>query len=548
MTRLPLLVQSLVLLSCGCASEERVIEGQPGPTGPAGSADTGDQIVAKINDQATVLIDASRIGPRLGAPEVNVLDYGATIDDTTDDAVAIQNALDAGAGGAVVFPGGVYVVTATLSVSDSGTRLTGAAQSGKWLGAANPGVILRWEGAAGATILQIGDPAAATGAEPYGIVVEHLMLDGNEIAGTGMRVLNGHMLSFHDIYIRDTNTYGLDITGGVSGNPNLVNAVFDTIEVNATNDGVIAGIYSGTNADAGHQTFGSWNNIRVTTKDGTAILVEEMDDVTFSNIGTARVVGGTGRSLDFAGKGNTFVSFHAGMADGPKPEMLFRTAAHGNWALVHGVDDEVAPIIETKAITGAADSGGTISVTCPGHGLTNNAEIEISGVLGATEANGRWVIGKTGEDTFVLRRSTYANPYVSGGTVRPLHAVHYMYTGYQANQGTEHVDLPPIVNPSWISTPVSNPDDRAGVVHDLSRLQTMRTITWPNADGAVVLGDANQTIANKVLAPSNTYRLPSTPPASSSAPGVTGAVTWDSSFVYICVAPNTWRRVAHGTW
>jgi hypothetical protein len=37
-------------------------------------------------------------------------------------------------------------------------------------------------------------------------------------------------------------------------------------------------------------------------------------------------------------------------------------------------------------------------------------------------------------------------------------------------------------------------------------------------------------------------------PASSSATGVVGTVAWDSGFIYVCVATNTWVRVATATW
>ena len=35
----------------------------------------------------------------------------------------------------------------------------------------------------------------------------------------------------------------------------------------------------------------------------------------------------------------------------------------------------------------------------------------------------------------------------------------------------------------------------------------------------------------------------SNPPATSSSPGVTGTLTWDSNYIYVAVAPNTWKRV-----
>jgi len=37
-------------------------------------------------------------------------------------------------------------------------------------------------------------------------------------------------------------------------------------------------------------------------------------------------------------------------------------------------------------------------------------------------------------------------------------------------------------------------------------------------------------------------------PASSTATGNTGEVCWDSSYLYVCVNTNTWRRIAHSTW
>lgn len=40
----------------------------------------------------------------------------------------------------------------------------------------------------------------------------------------------------------------------------------------------------------------------------------------------------------------------------------------------------------------------------------------------------------------------------------------------------------------------------------------------------------------------------SSAPASAGASGVAGQFTWDSSYVYICTATNTWKRAALATW
>lgn len=40
----------------------------------------------------------------------------------------------------------------------------------------------------------------------------------------------------------------------------------------------------------------------------------------------------------------------------------------------------------------------------------------------------------------------------------------------------------------------------------------------------------------------------SEPPANASATGTTGRITWDSDYMYVCVATNTWKRTTLATW
>lgn len=37
-------------------------------------------------------------------------------------------------------------------------------------------------------------------------------------------------------------------------------------------------------------------------------------------------------------------------------------------------------------------------------------------------------------------------------------------------------------------------------------------------------------------------------PASASAAGTAGTIAWDASYIYVCTATNTWKRVAIATW
>jgi hypothetical protein len=37
-------------------------------------------------------------------------------------------------------------------------------------------------------------------------------------------------------------------------------------------------------------------------------------------------------------------------------------------------------------------------------------------------------------------------------------------------------------------------------------------------------------------------------PATSNAVGAVGQIAWDNSYVYVCVATNTWKRASLATW
>lgn len=37
-------------------------------------------------------------------------------------------------------------------------------------------------------------------------------------------------------------------------------------------------------------------------------------------------------------------------------------------------------------------------------------------------------------------------------------------------------------------------------------------------------------------------------PASASAAGVKGLIVFDSNYIYVCIATDTWKRVAIATW
>jgi hypothetical protein len=59
-----------------------------------------------------------------------------------------------------------------------------------------------------------------------------------------------------------------------------------------------------------------------------------------------------------------------------------------------------------------------------------------------------------------------------------------------------------------------------------------------------------QGIFNKAFDTSTTQAcvFGSSPPATAASTGLAGTITWDSGFIYVCIAANTWKRIAIVTW
>ena len=67
-----------------------------------------------------------------------------------------------------------------------------------------------------------------------------------------------------------------------------------------------------------------------------------------------------------------------------------------------------------------------------------------------------------------------------------------------------------------------------------------------DSDGDVTLAGGLEVAG--AFSPAGGLRLASTVPASAGATGVAGTITYASGFIYVCVATNTWQRVAIATW
>lgn len=75
------------------------------------------------------------------------------------------------------------------------------------------------------------------------------------------------------------------------------------------------------------------------------------------------------------------------------------------------------------------------------------------------------------------------------------------------------------------------------------------SVTETQLNGSVGIGQAMSAPTDALDINSNTIRLRTAKtPASATATGNAGTICWDSSYVYVCVATNTWKRSALATW
>ncbi len=83
----------------------------------------------------------------------------------------------------------------------------------------------------------------------------------------------------------------------------------------------------------------------------------------------------------------------------------------------------------------------------------------------------------------------------------------------------------------------------------MAKISTYASSTPADADK--ILGtdaDATDATKNFLFSAVRTYIITSSVPASAAATGIAGQLAYDATHLYICVATDTWKRVAISTW
>ena len=83
----------------------------------------------------------------------------------------------------------------------------------------------------------------------------------------------------------------------------------------------------------------------------------------------------------------------------------------------------------------------------------------------------------------------------------------------------------------------------------MAKIDSYSTATPALAD--LLIGsdsDAANATKNFTVGSLKDFIISSSVPASAAATGTAGMLAYDSSYIYVCVATDTWKRVAIATW
>jgi len=232
----------------------------------------------------------------------------------------------------------------------------------------------------------------------------------------------------------------------------------------------------------------------------------------------------------------------------------------GNLVPVLGlVDDTTGIVVPAKAdsVTGRLKVAATVTVTPGAGGSNTQVQYNSSGTLTGSsrftynDATRTISFGNDGDSTFVLRTTNSAsgaspqllivvgnsNSSIDGSALNLL-------AGQGKNGGALNLQGGIAMNAAGVGGDVvitggdKNVGSDYGAVYIASRSQfktllsqtnytTGRTVFFPDSNGTIVLS--------------------TTIPATITSTGVASMIAADSSWLYVCTAANTWRRVALST-
>jgi hypothetical protein len=445
---------------------------------------------------------------------------------TTSAAAAAYQPLDADltSWAAVVRAGGFDTFVATPSSANLATLVTGETGTGALVFGTSPTFTTPTLGAATATsITGATDLTLAGGSTGASLVLGAASADSTALtanvnlylqkaAGSSVVFRNNAAGSFTEA-MRIAGTTGNLLIGTTTDAASLAGGLV----VNGSGAGAAS---SGTNTGALRVTGG----VGVS---GAGYFGGSINAVGGQVTGTFTVGNGTANATNAINRGTTAQGNYVQWQTAGALNWAAGSGATGtntNWELYnYGIGANALSISNT---TSAAAFAGTVSAQGTGthtFGTTNTVGLAAGSINGTNTT--------AGATTSLLIRNTDNTNSASSAVMQA--------TVGGANAGDPRILLTVDAVVDW-SLGVDNSDSDSLKIGPSGTVGTSTALTLTTAGAATFAGAV--TIAGTVI-----HTLSATP-ASASAAGTVGTMSWDANYIYICTSANTWKRVAIATW
>lgn len=314
---------------------------------------------------------------------INVKDFGAICNNSTDDTTAINNAILAGIslGGATIqFPASVCVISSTLNINSSYITLKGAAfgADNHDIGSNVTGTTLRWNGSVGGKIISFSTISGVNNQRINGVGMLGIALNGNGTAAKGLEIISARYCQFENIYISNVTEVAFDLNtvSSLGEGTSLQFCKFDNLQARLfdTNSEEAIGIRLDASNNNGNPSFNTFRNISVLHKNGVGVQLKSADNNTFINTYTYRVSGGTGIGIELSG--NNLAPFSA-----TSNQFIGVSSGDGG---VTARGTEILTIATTNNVIQYYDAGNSAPAPILGTGATLYCSYNSNVVCGST--------------------------------------------------------------------------------------------------------------------------------------------------------------------
>jgi hypothetical protein len=361
---------------------------------PISSEVDGDDIDVTATGSTTARSLADRF-----AEEFHVVDYGAVGDGVTNDAPAILLAIAAAVakgGGDIIFEPKTYAIAAEIAITTPSIHLYGrGGDKVHTVGTAGAQAAteLKWTGSSGGTMISFTSPTGASNQIIFGGGVEDIYLNGDALAGVGIKIRSLWAGRFRDLLIFNCTSAQVDVgvVATLGESESTQHCTFEDMNLRAT---VLAPNAHGFLLDGDYTTTANTSLCRfdrcsVFVYDGTAYNLQNCDNNFFESCrayvtgsGFGVVMHGSNAAVQDIARNNVFMHFSGDSTATivAKGTSSYTYPSYGNRFFCIDNDNNVGiPTIETGAScywdrTDAITGGGQAFVKLAIGDVTTNAD------------------------------------------------------------------------------------------------------------------------------------------------------------------------------